>query len=272
MFESKSIFQTIAAIFVISIVFAVLSVFKISYQFYLWEFYIDLKPLSLLVVLFFLIQQKKIIFSLEDLKIFRLNLKLTGFSFLLPIFLIFCTIGIGMLIGSVMPNKLENKPTLILGAIFDIPAIFVFSILNVFIEEIFFRILLFKTINRNRSTAFSLLSTNLLWELYTISQIIDFESFHGSETMILLIYFFALGIASSALFLWQNSIWSIFSFRIAFIIAGPFLLNSFLVETDPFFVSSSTFFFANGFVISIFIVLMAYFAYKKAQKGVVPEV
>jgi membrane protease YdiL (CAAX protease family) len=272
MIETRFFSRISIVIIVVSLFFTLLDYFDLPYQFYIWEFFIDLKPLTLFASILFFIRQKRISFSIDDLKIFRWKWKNIGVSIVFPVVLLFIAIGMGLLLGEVTSNKVDNKSTLILGAVFDLPAIFVFSTVTVLVEEIVFRFLVYSFIKNQSSFIVSILLTNILWGIYNISVIVDFNSFEIGKALILFFYFLSLGMACSVFFLWQNSIWMSYSFRIGMTILGPFLLNSLLVETDPFYVTGSFFFFANGLVMTVLLFIFALFGAKRIEKRIIFEV
>jgi len=255
MIESKSLTFTGILVIAISLLFAIISYFQIQYQFYVWEIFIDLKILSLIGIILFLIKQKKIVFDLEQLTSLKWKWLVNVLAFLVPVVIYIVVILLGLIFRQVSLDRPDNSATLVLATLFDIPAIYVFSVTSIFIEELFFRGVLYNSYRNENSIWISGFITSGLFAIYSISEIVGIEEVNIMTVLILLLYFFSLGFFCIVISQKLRSLWISYSLRIGIITLTPLFLTSQLVESDSFFVTTSNLLFAEGIITSIILLV-----------------
>lgn len=255
MIDQKLLRFTFTFIVLISIVSGILSYFAIPYQFYVWELYIDAKILAVAVLVFFLNRSKSIRFEKIQSQLFNWNFKKNIIFFLLPLFFYLLNNVLGILFKQVMLVKLDNAPTLILATLFDIPAFYVFSCTTILLEEIFFRGLILSSLLSQKSKVYAVVVSSSIWSLYSVSEIISTPELDIVKFLIILIFFFAIGMVCSILVHKYTSIWFGYSLRVGLISLTPISITSLLNESDSFFTTSSNLFVAEGLIFSIFLLL-----------------
>jgi membrane protease YdiL (CAAX protease family) len=152
---------------------------------------------------------------------------------------------------------MENAVTLVLATLFDIPAIYVFSVTSILIEEILFRGILLRSYAQTSGNYRSVLIVSILWTLFMISDIIGGELFDATESAVLTLYFLSVGVLVTSLSLWRGNVWFGYSLRIGLITLTPIILTSRINESDSFFNSGSLLFIAEGVVVSMVLILLA---------------
>ena len=255
MIESKSLTFTGILVIAISLLFAIISYFQIQYQFYVWEIFIDLKILSLIGIILFLIKQKKIVFDHEQLAFLKWKWLVNILAFLFPVVIYIVVILLGLIFRQVSLDRPDNSATLVLATLFDIPAIYVFSVTSIFIEELFFRGVLYNSYRNANSIWISGFITSGLFAIYSISEIVGIEEVNIMTVLILLLYFFSLGFFCIVISQKLRSLWISYSLRIGIITLTPLFLTSQLVESDSFFVTTSNLLFAEGIITSIILLV-----------------
>ncbi len=256
MIEQSKLRNITAVIIVISLVFGLLSFWKIRYQFYFWEILIDLKSLSLLGMIAFSVDRREIVVDPSQFSFLSFNWKKNLLWFFVPFFLYVVVIGVGIAVGTITINTMDNVATLILATIFDIPAIYVFSATSILIEELVFRGLILRSYRQSSGINGSILITGLLWTVYMISEIVGVEVFDIAESAVLALFVLANGILLAALSLSREEVWSGYSLRIGLITLTPIILTSRVNESDSFFTTDSLLFIAEGVFLSILAIFL----------------
>ncbi len=251
MIDHKYFRLTVIVIICISVLAGVLSHFKIPYQFYIWELFIDSRIIALLFLLLFLYKKKSI--RITNIKPLLLNWSWTKniYFFFFPLVLYAVSIIAGILFKEVSLNKLDNVPTLILATVFDIPALFVFSATSILLDEIIFRGIILTTFQKLRSRWQAIILTNLLWVVFCISEIVGLEEISVLKFITVALFFLSIGIFCTVLVNKYTSIWFGYSLRVGFITLSPIIITSLLSESDVFFITESFFFNAEGLIISV---------------------
>jgi membrane protease YdiL (CAAX protease family) len=254
MIEKKLLYRFILYIFISSFFFGVLSYFKLQFQFYLWEFFVDLKIVTLVAVVALFYKRKEIVFGSNELLLIHFDWKQNTTIFFAPVLVYILTIVLGLFSNQMTINKLDNAVTLVLATMFDIPALYVFSATTVLIEEILFRGVLLSSFQRSNSIILTALFSSIVWSLFIGSEIFSVEELNLLKVSMLLLFFFSLGLFLSMLFNRFHSIWPGYSFRIGIITLTPITLTSQLVESDSFFSSSSVIFISEGIMVSMLLI------------------
>ncbi len=257
MIEQSKLLKITAVFIIISLLFGFFSVLKIQYQFYLWEVLVDLKIVSVIVVIIYSFRKNQIsiVPSLRSFFTFDWRKNILWFS--VPLLAYAVSIGSGLAVGDVKLNKMENAVTLVLATLFDIPAVYVFSVTSILVEEILFRGILLRSYVRTSGAFRSVFIVSLLWTLFMLSDIVGAEVFDAGESAVLTVFFLVVGILLTSLSLWRENIWFGYSLRIGLITLTPIILTSRINESDSFFSSGSLIFIAEGVVVSTVLILIA---------------
>jgi membrane protease YdiL (CAAX protease family) len=269
MIDHKAVRFVIISVSIISIIFGILSYFKIHYQFYVWEIFVDLKILSLLLILFWLKRKNLYQFFFDNLHLRNWDVKKNLFWFVFPVLNYVVVIISGLISRQMHIEYSDNAVTLILAAVFDIPAIYVFSATSILIEEIFFRVLLFDSLRAQKSFWFSAIVTSLMWCLFSATEIINLDASTLLEYLSVASYFVATGLFCTIVVARYKSVWVSYSFRIGVVSLTSLILPSLFVEADSFFGTKLTLFFAEGFIVSSLMIVSVYFVGKSVEKVLV---
>jgi len=267
MIERQYFRLTFVIIICISILSGILSYFQIPYQFYVWELFIDSKILALMLLLIFLNRKKAIQIASVKLLLLNWSWKKSIIYFSLPILLYVIVIAAGLLFNGVLLNKLDNSTTLILATLFDIPAIFVFSATSILIEEIFFRGFLHSTMQQFRPQWQVIILISFVWVVYNFSEIIGIEEVNLLKGIIVVSFYFSIGVFCSVLVSKHNSIWFGYSLRVGLITLAPVIVTSLLSESDAFFSSESFLFFTEGAIVSVLLLAIGYILFRSNIVG-----
>lgn len=263
MIERKYLLTFSASMIVVSLIFGMLSYFRIPYQFYLWEIFFEGKILISVMIIFFFYKKKWIRFGRDQFSMLSFNLRKNIALFFLPLLLYSFSIAIGLTTKDVSLNKPENAATLILATLFDIPAIYVFSVTTVFIEELIFRGMILQSFRNSHSIIRAMLFSSLLWTIFVLNEIVGIDDANLLSIVVVTFFFFSIGFFASALFLRNRSIIPGYSLRIGLITLTPIALSSRIVEADAFFQTSSLFFYSEGIITSVLLIGISYVLVKQ---------
>ena len=256
----------------ITVVFTLLQYYQIPYQFYFWEILIDLKIVSLLFFLWFLWNKNKLLVQWESSGILQWQWKGNILWFLYPAVVLILVGFVAFILNQLKLEGLENAPTLVLQTIFDIPAIFVFSVTTIFVEEFFFRSILFRTQLQHRTVIYSSIINAFFWSLYYLPDIISIEDNAIHIYLSVALFIFSYGILLSIL-MWRNeTLWYGYSFRIGISVILPFFISSNFVDSDTIFSTESVFFNAEGIVFSLIFLITAAVFFFKGKLDISPEI
>jgi hypothetical protein len=260
----KSIFLIIAVFFIfLSIFYGLLNFFQIQTLFYFGEILIDTKIIILIGFVYFLQKRFSLDFRtiLKDCYLWKSYINiLFFFAVIIPLLI---TILLGNVLGFVEFNYLNNPESIFLGTVFDIPAIFIFSLTSVFVEELFFRVFLLKIFPTN-SIVFQTISTSFFWMMYSIPELIKPE-LDIFALVISAVYFFCIGIFLSLLVRRFKTIWYGYSLRMGIISLVPNVLSSVVVESDSFFVSKNHLFSFEGVVTILILIGISFILFLKEK-------
>lgn len=251
MIETGSLRITLSFLVLISIFFSALSFARIPYQFYVWEIFIDGKIITMLLFLLYLLKRSKFQFSFNAAKLDRMDWEGSILWFFFPLVSYSIVITIGMLTKEGLFNNLENIATLILATVFDLPAVFVFSLTFIFIEEIVFRGILLSSFLSTRKKFSSVVILSLFFSGFSMSDVFTNDFSSPLIFASLIVYFFAVGVLTSALVMKYKSVWVSYSLRIGLLTISPLILTSYLIETDSFFQTKNSLFYVEGFLFSV---------------------
>ncbi len=272
MSESKFLLYFIFFALVISLISLIFQYFEIPFLFYIWEITLDFRLIALVGFLFFLYKEKHFSISLESINIHNWNWKVNVGLFFFPLIIYIVVIGVGYVFKLLIPNQVENKLTLVLASLFDIPAIYVFSVTTIFLEEIFFRYILLNSLFKFQSQLRAIFISSLVWSFFSLTDNINFEQFGVENFSVLLFSKFSIGVFCSFLYLRYLTLWVGYSFRIGLMLTSSLLLRSIVIDSDPFFTTKSTFFVAEGWLFSLILLLVAFFVVKQSNSPKFPVI
>ncbi len=235
----------------VTVVFSLLQYYQIPYQFYFWEIFIDLKIFSLLVFLLFRWKRDNLPFQWESSGILQWHWKGNFLWFFFPAMVLIMVGFVGFILNQVKPENLDNSSTLILQTIFDVPAIFVFSLSSIFVEELFFRSIMFRTQLHHRSVIHSGLINAMFWTIYYLPEIISLENKAIHILIFVALFIFSYGFLL-CIVMWRNAtLWYGYTFRIGLLVILPLFITSNFIDSDSFFATNSAFFNAEGIIFSL---------------------
>jgi membrane protease YdiL (CAAX protease family) len=244
-------------------IFTALAYLKVDLEFYIWEFLIDLKICLIFLALAYLMYREKRPFSLKELGFFTFNWKSCVFAFLLPLLLAGLIVIIGFFFGQLKYGDPDNPSTQLLGLVFDIPAICVFSISTIMLEELIFRTGYFTLGSEIMGKNLLILLGTLVWGIYSLPKLILAEEPLVLSLSSISLYWISIGLCCMRLYAYTKSIWNIYFFRIGVLIFFPLLLGNFAAETDPFFSAKSNLFLGDGIIVSILLIISSFFFKKR---------
>lgn len=265
MIESGSLRITLWYIVLVSIFFSALSFARIPYQIYVWEIFIDGKIIALLLFLIYLLQRSKFQFSFIAAKLNILDWRRSLLWFLFPVAAYSIVIIIGMLTKEGKFDNLDNIATLILATLFDLPAVFVFSLTFIFIEEIIFRGILLNSFLSKQKRVNSVTILSFVFSGFCMSDVFTNDFSSPLIFVSIIFYFFAIGVLTSALVLKYNSLWVSYSFRIGQLTIAPLILTSYLIESDSFFQTKNSLFYAEGFLFLMITLTVGFILLKSVE-------
>lgn len=251
MIESGSLRITLLLLVFLSIFFSILSFIRIPYQLYVWEIFIDGKIIALVLFMIYLVKRSKLLLSSLSAPLQNFYWRRNILWYLFPVLAYSVVLLVGILTEEGKLDNFDNLLTLTLATLFDLPAVFVFSLAYLFIEEIVFRSVLLNSLLLRMNKEGTVMTISVLFALYCMSDVFtnDFSSALIFAT--LLLYFFSVGVITSALVLKYNSLWISYSFRIGLLTIAPLFLTSYLAESDSLFQTKNSLFFAEGIVFSL---------------------
>ncbi len=254
----------------VSVLFSVLSLMDIPVQFYWWEIFIDGKIILLSGILCVLLrkQWRESFTALRSLFVFRWKQAL--FSFLLPSIVIVVSIGIGWTLSDVRFEPLSNATTVILATLFDIPALYFFSLTTVLLEELIFRGMIPEELRRRFSPAVTGAVGGIFWMVYAVPELFDLDGVPALHRVIIAFSFGATGMFCTALTRFTGSLWNGYSFRVGMTAVLPLLISSVLIESDSFFTTKGMVFAAEGITFTLIVTIAAVMLLRRlpsAQNG-----
>ncbi|MEK7819442.1 MAG: CPBP family glutamic-type intramembrane protease [Bacteroidota bacterium] len=257
-------FKNLIIVLIACIVQFGLRLLDLNSKIIVWEIEFDL-VLFILVYLylkyiFIEINFKKSIQDNVSLK----NIKQLLFYFFIPFILIAIVLLIGLSFNEIKLTEDKNIATNILALVLDFPAVLVFSIFTIFIEEYFFRLLFFNNLVINSFKR--ILLSSLFFGLYFTLANTNLE-FNIYQIVISFLFAFSIGLSSIIVFRSTGNLLSSYLFRIGILTSFPILLNSFDDKSFSLFETSSNIFLYNGLVSSLFLMLFAIFTNLKLKKN-----
>jgi len=255
---------------IVSAAAAVAAYFGLPIQITVWEIPVDGRIAVLIAALVWLRRKGAFNPELSSFGVTGWRLKPAIHWFLAPIAVLLVPAFIGMAAGGVSFKPLDNPETLLLGALFDIPAVYVFSAFTLLIEEAVFRSLLFRSELQRRSPLRALQFTSVLWLLYCLADITGTEGISLPGFAASVMFFFSSSLLWTALANSYRTIWYSYSFRIGLAVFNPILLTSMLFENDAFFAANGILFISEGILVSIIMLSISFILWRKRSTSEVP--
>lgn len=151
----------------------------------------------------------------------------------------------GYFLKAVDYQGVDNPATFCLSVLLDLPAIAVFSLSTIFLEELLFRGILSAIFDETESIIPGILASSCLWALLKIAEsesaVGDLRTF--PEHFIALV---AFGSALCAIASAAKSLWASYTLRIAMTTIVPIFLSGSESDQNSFFVCSSPHFAPDG--------------------------
>lgn len=272
MMDSRSLRTLISISVAVSAIASILSALGWPYQFFVWEFFFDGRLVAILALSFIAWKRGFITLPspMPSLRSFRWHENV--WAFLAPLAFYALTIGAGMAASAVKVDPLDNAATLVLATLFDIPAIYVFSITSVLVEEFLFRGVVLDAFTKRSSPFLAVVLSSVLWTLFMVPEVIGLNDLALPSISVVLLFIFITGLFCSVIALRWSTIWIGYSFRVGIIALTPIIISSLTTEADAFFITSSPWFAAEGGVMIILMILSAFFLFRRtahfAQKTV----
>ncbi|MGE5316003.1 MAG: lysostaphin resistance A-like protein [Acidobacteriota bacterium] len=246
----------LAAIPVIAALHAAAAAAGIKTYVYLWELLIDGRTVLLAGLLYLLLKPAQWRNDAQDRGVFRWSIAKNAGAFLIPVLLTGLIAAAGLLVKKVQFADPENGTTLALTTLFDIPAIFIFSVTTVFVEEYIFRGWILTEFERSGSAWMGFFFSSVLWAVYALSDLVPLEDFAWTTLGLMALYYCAVGIAASALYYGSRSLWVSYSFRIGVMTLTPLMLTGAAESAEAFFSTENPLFFGDGIIASAALMLL----------------
>jgi membrane protease YdiL (CAAX protease family) len=275
---NKNFYLFLAAIPAIAAIAAACNLAGIRTHFYLWELLLDGKTIAIAALYFLLLRPSLWRNEAQELGVFRWSIVKIAGAFLIPAVLSGAIVGAGLLAKKVGYADPDNAATMLLTLAFDIPAIFIFSVTTVFIEEYVFRGCILTEFDRKGMAGAGLLISSVLWAIYAFVEVLPLEEFSWMTIGILFLFYVSVGIASGALYVASRSVWISYAFRVGVMTIMPSVISGAAGETDAFFSTENIFFLGDGIIASaaliVIFVSMFYIirSKRKNQGGPAPAV
>ncbi|HLP15624.1 MAG TPA: CPBP family intramembrane glutamic endopeptidase [Bacteroidota bacterium] len=250
----SKLFLFLASIPVIAAAAALTNIAGIKTHYYVWELLVDGKTLLLIGAFVLFFRPKNWRNEGQKRGVFRWSILRNIGAFLIPALVAGGLAGAGILLKKVSYADPENATTMLLTLIFDIPAIFIFSVTTVFVEEYLFRGVIVTEFERNGAPSTGLFVSSLLWALYAIVDELPIDEFTWVKLSVLLLFYFSVGIACGSLYFSSRSVWISYAFRIGVLTITPSFLSGVTGATDAFFGTENFYFLGDGIIASALLV------------------
>ncbi len=239
---------------------------SIKTHFYVWELLFDGKTILLAGLYMLLAKPGSWKTEARSRGVFAWSLVNSVGAFLIPALISGAVVGGGLFAKKVTFAAPENGATLLLTLLFDIPAVFIFSVTTVFVEEYVFRGYVLSEYMKSGRAVAGLAVSTVLWAAYAIVEVLPLEEYSWISAGLLVFYYMAVGIGAAALYRASRSLWVSYAFRIGVLTITPSVLSGVTGVTDAFFTTENLFFFGDGVITSAVIVILFVIVYVAAGK------
>jgi membrane protease YdiL (CAAX protease family) len=219
----------------ISVLSAIAALFGVSTQFYLWEFPVDVKILLFALLLFFFIRKYHWDFDLSKYGILRWYGGQNVLAFISPLVFLALTVTAGYLLKKTTFEGADDSITLLLATLFDIPAVYFFSVVVVLVEELIFRGFIFGIVSREYGIFKSVLISSIIWAVANFDKIAQIRSSSLFDISSEFLNLISIGLACAAIYSRTDSIWPGYSFRIGLLVFSSAMIASDVNETTGVF-------------------------------------
>jgi len=270
MITPEKIRPAITAVLLITAAASVLSFFSFSFQFYVWEFYLDGRLLVLSGIAYAAWKKGWLSVTAELLTLQRFAIVRNILLFLLPLLMYAIPVAAGYFLKELKIEAMDNAVTIVLATLFDLPAIYVFSATTILLEELLFRNILLRSFRSQFGEGRGVLIAVVIWTIYCIPEVLAVKELPVKGAMILVLYFSVTGFFCSALFLSFSSVWAGYSFRTGITALTPILITSVLTESDSFVTTSSVLYGAEGIIVSLLMLVTGIVIYRRTPQSAIP--
>ncbi len=254
--------------FFIALFGVVLAFQNISTNIFLWEFQFSWK--IILFLIFILLIYSSRLSSLKEFVVSNLknfNLKNVIVYLIIPLIASFLLLLIGIIFGEIQTGEIKDFTLFVFGIIFDFPAIWLFSITIVLIEEIIFRGIILSEFTKSGNIA-AFIIPNLLFTLYYsdefILQILKETNIIWSNISLLASYYFFSGIIATLIVSKFGTIWESYSLRVGIVSFSQIISTSIIYDGNSYFITKNSIFMVEG-IIFLFLLLVLIFFYNWTQ-------
>lgn len=254
--------------FFIALFGVVLAFQNISTNIFLWEFQFSWK--IILFIIFILLLYNSRLSSLKEFVVSNLknfNLKNVIIYLFVPLIASFLLLIIGITFGEIQTGEIKDFTLFVFGIIFDFPAIWLFSITIILIEEIIFRGILLSEFTKSGKIA-AFIIPNLLFTLYYsdefILQILKETNIVWSNISLLASYYFFSGIIATLIVSKFATIWEAYSLRVGIVSFSQIISTSIIYDGNSYFITKNSYFMVEG-IIFLFLLLVLIFFYNWIQ-------
>lgn len=254
MINQRRFYLFLVSVPVIAALAAAAGTAGIKTHFYLWEILIDGKTLFLAAAYYLILHPTRWRADAQDKGVLRWSFLKNLGAFVIPVVLSCAIAGAGLLMKTVSYDDPDNGATLLLTMVFDIPAIFIFSVTTVFIEEYVFRGTILLKFSENGRALTGVCISSIVWALYAIVDVFPLEQFTWVTMGILAVSYCAVGIASGVLYFASRSLWVSYAFRIGIITVTPSIIAGVTGMTDAFFSTGHPAFYGDGWAASLIMI------------------
>jgi len=260
-----------SAILLVLLIVAVLARSGFSSQFYVWEFRVDVKPILFAIFCYFFARRFSFQFVQISSEIWKWNWKVNLLAFFSPVLLCGIVILVGLAVGGIVYQGVDNAATFLLGIIVDIPAIFFFSASTLLLEEIIFRGYVYSYLSAEHGFIIPALVTSALWGVIFYSNFFDFQQLSFLSVIGGFLNLISIGFVCSSLVYFSTSIWASYSFRVGLATFLIPLLSGKQDEANSFFLSNFPAFSNSGILLSLLFFIFAAFIAKLGRPPKQPQ-
>jgi membrane protease YdiL (CAAX protease family) len=257
----KPFFIFLLTIPVLALIAGVSNTAGIKTHFYVWELLLEGKTIALALLFFGILKPGVWKTEARERGVFAWSFVKSAGAFMIPVMISGATLGAGLLLKKVSFADPENGATLLLTMVFDIPAVFIFSVTTVFVEEYIFRGYVVTEFTKTGSPGAGLVISSVLWAVYAGVEVLPLDEFSWVSAGLLVLYYIAIGVGASALYGISRSLWVSYAFRIGVMTVTPVLLSGVTGVTDAFFTTENIFFYGDGIIPSAVLLLLFLTAY-----------
>lgn len=262
-FDSR-VRRFLAFIFLPTLLSLIAVVFNIPTEFHLWEVPVNVRIFAISGIPFLLDPGRFVLKELSQFGILKWRWKSNLIAFAVPMVFLFIIIVLPQIWGKNVLDDLGTSPMSMFAVLFDIPALYVFSLLVVLMDEIVFRGFLLGAFRQRGGLVLSIFMTTFVWTLASSEKIFRADDHSLVSVASGFLYLLSIGFATSGIFCHTNSVWNCYSYRIGLQVVSSAIIGSGLTM-DPEFLSPSIAPLYLILLLSLFNISIAIFFGKRAK-------